>query len=174
MDNGDYSTTNTFRFQPFHYRKTSERLGIEKYNTYTIHSTHLKKYPNCRATSSIVTAMYSSCLVNSVNGHIPASERIPSIVRHLVSERAKQTIDIVSDSPYPFANPEIWSEADQRLFLCALGGTVRRTGMYPSGPRLRGRPRPNYTGAILRPSGHPRGSQTSCPCFRLVEPIFAT
>ena len=44
------------------------------------------------------TTMSLSCLVNSVNGHIPASKRIPSLVNHLVSERAKQTIDLVGDS----------------------------------------------------------------------------
>jgi acyl-CoA dehydrogenase len=37
-------------------------------------------------------------LNNSQNGHIPASERIPVIARPFVSERARKTLDIVSQS----------------------------------------------------------------------------
>lgn len=34
-------------------------------------------------------------LMNSPNGHIPASERIPVIARPFVSDRAKKTLDLV-------------------------------------------------------------------------------
>lgn len=35
------------------------------------------------------------CLVNSPNGYIPASQRIPAMARPFVSERAKKTLDLV-------------------------------------------------------------------------------
>jgi hypothetical protein len=37
----------------------------------------------------------SELLVNSHNGHISASKRIPAIARPFVSERAAKTLDIV-------------------------------------------------------------------------------
>lgn len=37
----------------------------------------------------------SDLLVNSQNGHIPASQRVPSMARPFVSERAMKTLDIV-------------------------------------------------------------------------------
>jgi acyl-CoA dehydrogenase len=37
-------------------------------------------------------------LINSAGGHIPASERIPTICKPWVSDRAKKTLDIVSAS----------------------------------------------------------------------------
>ncbi|OJJ04707.1 hypothetical protein ASPVEDRAFT_54830 [Aspergillus versicolor CBS 583.65] len=37
----------------------------------------------------------SPCLVNSHNGYIPASQRIPAMARPFVSERAKKTLDLV-------------------------------------------------------------------------------
>lgn len=34
-------------------------------------------------------------LINSDKGYIPASQRIPSVVKHLVSDRAKKALDLV-------------------------------------------------------------------------------
>ncbi|KAL2837372.1 acyl-CoA dehydrogenase/oxidase [Aspergillus pseudodeflectus] len=37
----------------------------------------------------------SPCLVNTPNGHIPASQRIPAIARPFVSDRARETLDLL-------------------------------------------------------------------------------
>lgn len=47
----------------------------------------------------------SKLLINSEKGHVPASQRIPPIALPYVSERAKQTLDIVSQRSTPKQAP---------------------------------------------------------------------
>ncbi|KAJ9610006.1 hypothetical protein H2200_006336 [Cladophialophora chaetospira] len=71
--------------------------------------------------------MSNSCLINNAKGHIPASQRIPPIVKHLVSEKAKKTIDLVES----FVEQEC-IPADA-VFEASLGQTTKeRFSAHPA------------------------------------------